>query len=143
SKIPLAWYYPRAIGNDVLMDTVPMPEAGNTLTPREYQALWMQKFYELLGAGTPPFVPEHPSDAYLRSIAFPLLGPTWFMNDWGFPRGGHGERTHEGTDLMAEAGQPLRAAVDGTVTRIRYTNEGTAGVVVSITDPDGYRYNYF
>ena len=144
SKIPLAWYYPIAIRNKDLMDIVPMPEAGNTLTPREYQTLWMKKFYELLGEGSPPFLPANDlRQPYIRSIAFPVLGPSWFMNDWGFPRGAHGERRHEGTDLMAEAGQPLRAAVDGTVTRIRYTNEDTAGVVVSITDADGYRYNYF
>ena len=112
------------------MDIVPMPEAGNTLTPREYQTLWMKKFYELLGEGGPPFLPANDlRQPYIRSIAFPVLGPTWFMNDWGFPRGAHGERRHEGTDMMAEAGQPLRAAVDGTVTRIRYTNEDTAGVV--------------
>jgi murein DD-endopeptidase MepM/ murein hydrolase activator NlpD len=144
SKIPVAWYYPAAIGNPALMDIVPMPGAGNTLTPREYQTLWMKKFYELLGEGSPPFLPANDlTQPYIRSIAFPVLGPTWFMNDWGFPRGAHGERRHEGNDLMAEAGQPLRAAVDGTVTRIRYTNEDTAGVVITITDTDGYRYNYF
>jgi hypothetical protein len=144
SKIPVAWYYPAAISNPALMDIVPLPEAGNSLTPREYQTLWMRKFYELLGEGGPPFLPANDlSQPYIRSIAFPVLGPTWFMNDWGFPRGEHGERRHEGNDLMLESGQPLRAVVDGTVTRIRYTNEDTAGVVISITDADGYRYNYF
>ena len=39
--------------------------------------------------------------------------------------------------------QPLLAAVDGTITRIRYENEGTAGVVITITGADGWYYNYF
>jgi hypothetical protein len=39
--------------------------------------------------------------------------------------------------------QPLLAAVDGTVTRIRYENVGTAGTVISITGADGWYYNYF
>lgn len=143
SKIPLAWYYPRAIGNDRLMDIVPVPSANNVLTPREYQAMWMQKFYELLGEGAPPFLPDNdPNDPYIRQIAFPVLGPTWFTNDWGDPRDG-GARRHEGNDLMGESGQPLRSAVDGTITRLRWENQGTAGAVISITDADGYRYNYF
>ena len=39
--------------------------------------------------------------------------------------------------------QPLLAAVDGTVTRVRYENKGTAGSVITVTGADGWRYNYF
>lgn len=143
SKIPVSWYFPAALRNPALMDRVPMPEAGNQLTIREYQTKWMKKFYELLGQGSPPYLPANdPAQPLIRSIAFPVLGPTSFINDWGFPRDG-GRRSHEGNDLMGVAGQPLRAAADGIVTRTRYTDEGTAGAVISITDVDGYRYNYF
>ncbi|MEQ1704043.1 MAG: hypothetical protein ABMA25_28380, partial [Ilumatobacteraceae bacterium] len=41
SYVPVAWYYPAAITNTALMDIVPAPEAGNTLTPRESQTRWM------------------------------------------------------------------------------------------------------
>ena len=144
SMIPVSWYYPAAISNPALMDVVPMPEAGNVLTPREYQTKWMEVFYGLLGEGAPPFLPANdPSQPYIRQIAFPIVGPTFFTNDWGFPRGENGERRHEGTDLMGTALQPLRAATDGTITRVRYENDGTAGVAISVTDSEGYRYNYF
>ena len=39
--------------------------------------------------------------------------------------------------------QPLLAAVDGTITRIRYENVGTAGSVITVTGADGWYYNYF
>ena len=39
--------------------------------------------------------------------------------------------------------QPLLAAVDGTITRIRNENAGTAGNVITITGADGWYYNYF
>jgi hypothetical protein len=39
--------------------------------------------------------------------------------------------------------QPLLAAVDGTVTRVRYENRGTAGAVITIAGADGWYYNYF
>jgi len=144
SAIPLAWYYPVAISRPDLMDVVPMPEAGNVLTPREYQAKWLDVFYGYLGEGAPPFLPANDrKEPYIRQIAFPVLGPVSFGNDWGDPRGENGERQHEGTDLIGTGMQPMRAAADGTITRLRYDNEGTAGVAVSITDTAGYRYNYF
>ena len=103
----------------------------------------MRTFQKLLVEGSPASLPaSDPEQPLIRSIAFPILGPVEFIDDWHFPRDG-GRRRHEGNDLLGTAGQPLRAAVDGVVTRLRDENVGTAGVVVSITDPDGYRYNYF
>jgi hypothetical protein len=53
--IPLAWYLPSAIDDPELMDVVPMPEAGNVLTPRQYQARWMGHYgTELRRAGLTP-----------------------------------------------------------------------------------------
>ncbi|HEX2026693.1 MAG TPA: hypothetical protein VHF25_01700, partial [Nitriliruptorales bacterium] len=45
----------------------------------------------------------------------PVAGAT-FINDWGFPR--PGGRTHEGTDVFARRGTPIRAVADGTVTNV-------------------------
>ena len=39
SGVPVAWYYPAALGNPALMDRVPHPEYGNTLTVRQYQQI--------------------------------------------------------------------------------------------------------
>ena len=42
--VPVVWYYPAAITNPAFMDVVPAPEAGNTLTPRQYQTRWMSLY---------------------------------------------------------------------------------------------------
>jgi murein DD-endopeptidase MepM/ murein hydrolase activator NlpD len=77
------------------------------------------------------------------TIAFPVLGPVTYADGWGSPRGVHGERRHEGTDLFGVTGQPLRAAFAGVVTRRQIANRGIAGVVITITRADGLRANYF
>jgi murein DD-endopeptidase MepM/ murein hydrolase activator NlpD len=49
--IPVAWYLPSAIDNPAKMDVVP-PVGGNRLTPRQYQAKWMNQYrLELQRAG--------------------------------------------------------------------------------------------
>jgi len=83
-----------------------------------------------------------PDVRVVRPIAFPVLGTVHYGNDWGNCRDGCARR-HQGTDLLGVRMQPLLAAVDGTVTRIRYENLGTAGSVISITGADGWYYNYF
>jgi murein DD-endopeptidase MepM/ murein hydrolase activator NlpD len=77
------------------------------------------------------------------AISFPVLGPVSFGDGWGSPRGEQGERRHAGTDILGVAGQPLRAAFDGVVTRHQLASRGIAGVVVTITRADGLRANYF
>ena len=52
SYVPVAWYYPAAITNTALMDIVPAPEAGNTLTPRQYQSRWMGVYDTKAATGT-------------------------------------------------------------------------------------------
>jgi hypothetical protein len=81
-------------------------------------------------------------DGPLRTIAFPVLGPVQYSNDWGQCRAGCARR-HEGTDLIGVRMQPLLAAVDGTITRIRHENVGTAGTTITVTGADGWYYNYF
>jgi LysM repeat protein len=58
-----------------------------------------------------------------------------FFNDWGFPRGGG--RFHEGNDLFAPKGSPVRAPVSGTVELI----EGTiGGLQFNLHGSDGIKY---
>ena len=52
SYIPVLWYYPAAVNNPTLMDIVPAPEAGNTLTPRQYQTRWMGVYDSKAATGT-------------------------------------------------------------------------------------------
>jgi hypothetical protein len=89
-----------------------------------------------------PETAEPLPDGPLRTIAFPVLGAVQYSNDWGACRDGCARR-HEGNDLIGVRMQPLLAAVDGTMTRIRYENQGTSGSIVTVTGADGWYYNYF
>ena len=74
-----------------------------------------------------------------RSIIFPVLGGAAYSDDFGAPRSGG--RIHEGNDLMGKKMQPLVAATDGYISYITST-EASWGYSLSITDEDGYEYNY-
>lgn len=48
STIPVSWYIGHVpVGDE--WDTVPRPDAGNRITPREYQRRWLNKYGELIG----------------------------------------------------------------------------------------------
>lgn len=84
-------------------------------------------------------LPMSPAQADItRRITFPIIGGATFSNDWGAARVGH---THEGTDVFGKKGQPLIAAVDGTVQWVM-TPERGQGLGFSIMDADGYAYWY-
>ncbi len=57
---------------------------------------------------------------------------------WGAPRSGG--RKHEGQDIFAERGTPIRAVVDGFVTRVG--NSGLGGKQVYVTGAGGRQYYY-
>lgn len=65
---------------------------------------------------------------------FPIAGTTVWSDDWWLQRCGPGWRLHEGVDLFAAAGTPVRAPVDGVV---RLGNGGLGGVSVRVTQPNG------
>jgi len=64
----------------------------------------------------------------------PVEGARYF-NDWGFPRGG--SRFHEGNDLFAGSGSPVRAPVSGTLELIRGT---VGGLQFNLVGSDGIEY---
>jgi murein DD-endopeptidase MepM/ murein hydrolase activator NlpD len=90
----------------------------------------------------PAALPAAPADGSYRSLVFPVLGPVTYADGWGDCRDGC-ERSHVGTDIIGVQMQPLLAAVDGTITRVSPVSTGISGVAISITGPDGWRYNYF
>ena len=65
---------------------------------------------------------------------FPVAGLASYSHDWWFPRFGPGWRLHEGTDIFAAHGTPVRAPVDGNV---RITNGGLGGLSVYVVQKDG------
>jgi murein DD-endopeptidase MepM/ murein hydrolase activator NlpD len=48
STVPVSWYIGHVPGG-AEWDTVPVPSAGNKLTPRQYQDRWMKKYAQLIG----------------------------------------------------------------------------------------------
>ncbi len=140
STIPVSWYIGH-VPQGAEWDTVPHPEAGNRLTPRQYQAKWMKKFFSLLSEGAPVYLPSD-TEALIPAIAFPVLGPVEFVDDWHFERDG-GARRHEGLDLLGYEGQPIRAVFDGVITAIDDDPSGIAGNGLRLTRDDGLYANYF
>ena len=65
---------------------------------------------------------------------FPVAGRTRYIDDWWFPRFGPGWRLHEGTDLFAARGTPVRSPANGTAT---FSNGGLGGIAVYVTQTDG------
>lgn len=63
-----------------------------------------------------------------------------FSNDWGWPR--PGGRSHEGTDIFADRGTPVRAMYHGTIKELRRTDTGLGGIYVSYwVGPGEHWYN--
>ncbi len=94
----------------------------------------------LLALGSAAVVAGPAGAAVVKPIAFPVEGTVRYSNDFGAPRSGG--RTHEGNDLMGAKMQRLLAAVDGTVTRVRFDNLSSGGNSVVITAADGWTYHY-
>lgn len=83
-------------------------------------------------------LPMTASAAETRDIVFPVIGDVSYSDDFGAPRSGH---THEGNDLLGSKGLPLVATVDGSIRYVAWP-QPDYGYYVTITDEDGYRYNY-
>jgi murein DD-endopeptidase MepM/ murein hydrolase activator NlpD len=72
-----------------------------------------------------------------RSLPNPLPARA-FVDTWGGARAGG--RRHEGVDIFAPLGTPIRATTRGVVTRIGVDRLG--GNVVTVTGPGGYHHYY-
>lgn len=65
---------------------------------------------------------------------FPVGGYANYSHDWWFPRFGPGWRLHQGTDVFAARGTPVRAPADGT---IRWAGGGLGGIAAYVVQSDG------
>lgn len=70
---------------------------------------------------------------------FPVdrVGQPTFTDDWGAPRGGG--RAHEGTDVFAREGTPVRAVDAG---RVRFDENALGGHTAYVVTSDGTSYYY-
>jgi hypothetical protein len=68
---------------------------------------------------------------------FPLGGLAHYSDDWLAFRRGPPVHLHEGTDIFAAFGVPVRAPADGTV---RLSSGGLGGISTYVTEPNGTYY---
>jgi len=81
--------------------------------------------------------PNAANAKYLR--AFPVAGKHTYFNDYGNAR--H-QGSHQGNDIMADRGVPVRAVVTGTVFRANRAESGLGGVYIWMKDAQGNQYYY-
>jgi hypothetical protein len=143
AAVPVSWYYPIALRRHELMDIVPMPEAGNNLTPRQYQAQWLRVHEEKVGQA---------------ASCVPVVG-----GEWALPvprelidRAPHllltPHHDYPAWDFGIPVNTPIYAVHAGVVARITtwtgncYRDPSSCvqkcGVGLSIEDENGVRYVY-
>jgi len=89
-------------------------------------------------AGSYPIAGPNAAKAkYLK--AFPVAGKHTYTNDFGAPR--H-QGTHQGNDVMAARGVPVRAVATGTIMRLTRVETGLGGIWIWLRDANGNEYYY-
>ncbi len=68
---------------------------------------------------------------------FPVAGEAWWSDDWYHPRFTPEFHFHEGTDIFAARGTPVRAPVDGI---LEYSNGGAGGLGATVHEANGTYY---
>jgi murein DD-endopeptidase MepM/ murein hydrolase activator NlpD len=144
--VPIIWYWPTAATDPSQLDLVPMPEAGNRVTVREYQRRWLET-YETKAAqdASADCASSTPTqDGYALPVDRVLVDPDPAMLDAA-------HHDYPAIDLMIDEGSPVYAVRGGTVARtvgwphncwqVGYCAE-TCGVGLSIEGDDGARYIY-
>lgn len=71
--------------------------------------------------------------------AFPVGGKHTYFDDYGAPRG---QGSHQGNDVMADKGTPVRAVVTGTVFRANRVESGLGGIYIWLKDAAGNQFYY-
>ena len=78
------------------------------------------------------------ADVAVTGFHFPVAGPTDFSDTWHAPRSGG--RLHQGTDLFATEGTPLRSVERGVLTRVGHGTLG--GTKLWLVGESGTQYYY-
>lgn len=79
-----------------------------------------------------------PLDAVVKGMgSFPVGGYATWTDDWWFPRFTPSFHLHQGTDIFATAGTPVRSPIDGMM---RQSDGPVGGLSVYVTAADGTYY---
>jgi murein DD-endopeptidase MepM/ murein hydrolase activator NlpD len=138
TTVPVIWYIGYLPAADSpAWDTVPMPGAGNVLTPRQYQQRWMTLYQQQTAAPTPSTsiaatIPSDKPTATTTMSSGSCIGGsvTPIDGDWSLPgpialieqnpnalNNPHAE--YPAWDWMIPVGTPIYAVRSGTVTTVR------------------------
>ena len=151
--VPVIWYYPAALGDDLVMDQVPYPSAGNTLTVREYQTRWLETFSEKLeasgGATSLTCASTDVTGAWALPVPRAVINPATLDDP---------HHTYPAWDFLIPPGTPIYAITGGTVANVgTWTGNwwragcgsnnppaacSSCGVGITIQHPDGLRHTY-
>jgi murein DD-endopeptidase MepM/ murein hydrolase activator NlpD len=166
AAVPVVWYIGRVPApSSPRWDQVPVPQAVNTLTPREYQARWIDTYQQLLagpsGTVDGEAVPIEPGGCVggaVEAIAggWSLPGPRALIE--ADPRALDApHHDYPAWDWIIPENTPIYAVRGGTVVSTKYWpfnwwSEGcgengggdctTCGVGVTIKSDDGTRWTY-
>lgn len=151
--VPIIWYYPAALGDDTVMDQVPVPSAGNTLSVREYQTRWLDLYNEKLEAAGDDLTLVCTSTDTTGGWALPAPREVIDVSTVDDPH-----HTYPAWDLMIPTGTPIYAITGGTVANVGTwtgnwwragcgtTNPpsvcSSCGVGITIQHPEGLRHTY-
>lgn len=158
TMIPLRWYLPASVTNPDLLDVV--PPGGNVLTPRQYQARWLDEHTKQLAQYTDGATGTCVDGAGGR-------GPTTSDGQWALPaprefisEGALDEphHTYPAWDLIIPTGTPIYAITVGTVVAVQtwsgnWWTDGcnrpsppsacrTCGIGITISSDGGLRHTY-
>lgn len=166
TAVPVIWYIGHLPAVDsAVWDTVPVPSAGNVLTPREYQSRWLDEYRKLLDAYPAGDLPAADAVAAPGSCfggatdtidgEWALPGPRELIdaNPAALKQPHH---SYPAWDWIIPSNTPIYAVRGGTVTAVHQwphnwwtrgcgTNSSgcqTCGVGITITDPTGMRWTY-
>jgi hypothetical protein len=85
AAVPVVWYYPAAWDNDALLDRVPAPSQGNTMTVRAYAESWIKSYDGMSpnsvgihgSIDTPQLVPDTNSSQSIWQATVDALTHPW------------------------------------------------------------------
>lgn len=166
SAVPVVWYIGHQPSADSAeWDTVPLPSAGNILTPREYQERWLRRYNELLAEAPVAEGEQVPTTPTPGSCFGGSISPV--VEGWSLP----GPREliaanpevltfphhdYPAWDWMIPINTPIYAVRAGRVVAVRqwphnWWTEGCGtnstgcepcGVGLTIVDDEGTRWTY-